>query len=291
MTTAVAPVRALTAGELSELPRSRPHQWGRWILAALLLLLLVSAIVGLAQNRNLNWGVVAQYLTAERILAGLGMTIVLSVIGMVIGIVFGALLAVARMSGNPVISAAAGAYVWFFRGVPLLVQMLIWGNFALLVPMLKLGIPFTSITFLSASTNSVITTFVAACLALGLHEAAYMAEVTRSGILSVGSGQREASLALGMTDSLGLRRILLPQAIRVIIPPTGNQFISLIKASSMVSVIAGGDLLTAAQDIASVNYRTIELLLVATAWYLVVVTVLNIGQHFLERRFARGTKR
>jgi polar amino acid transport system permease protein len=193
-----------------------------------------------------------------------------------------------KMSRNTVLGGIATGYVWLFRGVPLLVQMLVWGNFALLFPVLGIGIPFTDIMFLQVKTNSVIVPFAAACLGLALHEAAYMAEVVRGGFLAVDRGQQEAAASIGMKHATMMRRIVLPQAIRVIIPPTGNQFISLVKASSLVAVIAGGELLTAVQDISASNYRTMELLFVASFWYLVIVTVLSIGQFFLEKRASKG---
>ncbi len=182
-----------------------------------------------------------------------------------------------RLSPSPVLRLGSGFYTWVFRGTPLLVQILLWGNLALLFE--HIG-PF--------DTNSVMTPFVASVVALGLNEAAYMAEVVRGGILAVDRGQFDASLALGMPRALAMRRIILPQALRVIIPPAGNQFISLLKATSLVSVIAGGDLLTAAENISSANLHTIELMLVATFWYLAITTVTSLGQFALERRLARA---
>jgi len=188
------------------------------------------------------------------------------------------LLAVMRVSSSPILRLASAGYTWLVRGTPLLVQILIWGNLALLFE--HIG-PFR--------TNDVLTPFVASVIALGLNEAAYMAEIVRGGILSVDRGQADASLALGMSRALAMRRIILPQALRVIVPPAGNQFISLLKATSLVSVIAGGDLLTAAENIASANLHTIELMLVATFWYLVLTTITSVAQHFAERRLARGS--
>ena len=171
----------------------------------------------------------------------------------------------------------SGLYVWLLRGTPLLVQILVWGNFALLFATIG---PF--------KTNDLLTPFVASLVALGLNEAAYMAEIVRAGILAVDRGQHEASLALGMSRALALRRIVLPQALRVIIPPAGNQFVSLLKATSLVSVIAGGDLLTAAQNISSANLHTIELMLVATFWYLAITSISSLGQLYIERRLGRS---
>lgn len=265
--------------------------WGQWITAIVVALIFLGLVVTLARNEKLDYSIVWRYLTAETVLQGLWMTFAISIVGMVLGTVLGIIIALGRMSNNRVLQSISFFYVWFFRGVPLLVQILIWGNFALLFPTLGIGIPFTDIALFQIDTNAIITVFIAACLALGLHEAAYMAEVVRGGILAVDSGQREAAAALGMKGALTMRRIVLPQALRVIIPPTGNQFISLLKASSLVSVIAGGDLLTAVENIAANNYRTIEMLLVATFWYLLIVTLLSIGQYFLEKRVSRGYTR
>jgi polar amino acid transport system permease protein len=172
---------------------------------------------------------------------------------------------------------SSGFYSWLFRGTPLLVQILLWGNLALLFQ--HIG-PF--------NTNAVLTPFIASVVALGLNEAAYMSEVVRAGIISVDQGQHSAATALGMPRMLAMRRIILPQALRMIIPPTGNQFISLLKATSLVSVIAGGDLLTQAENISSANLHTIELMFVATFWYLVLTTITSVGQFFLERRLGRA---
>jgi polar amino acid transport system permease protein len=282
--------RISTAFDL-ELAKSRPikvKHYGEMIIAAVVVLLLAALLFALAGNENLDYGVVAQYLFSGEVLHGLMVTLQLSVIGMLIGIVLGTVIALGRLSNSRVLQAIASAYVWFFRGVPLLVQLLIWGNFALLFPRLGLGIPFTDVMFVSMDTNVVITVFVAACIGLGFHEAAYMGEVIRGGILSVDAGQKEAAIALGMKPGLATRRIILPQAFRVIIPPTGNQFISLLKASSLVAVIAGGDLLHEVQNIGAINYRIIEMLFVATFWYLVIVSALSVAQHYLERYASRG---
>ncbi|HXE23040.1 MAG TPA: amino acid ABC transporter permease, partial [Rhodoferax sp.] len=228
-------------------------------------------------NPNILHPVIAQYQFAPAIMAGLRTTIVLAVLAAVIGLALGILLAIMRLSNSPVLRLSSGFYTWLMRGTPLLVQILIWGNLALLFR--HIG-PF--------DTNAIMTPFVASVVALGLNEAAYMAEVVRAGILAVDRGQYEASLALGMPRLLSMRRIILPQALRVIIPPAGNQFISLLKATSLVSVIAGGDLLTAAQNISSANLHTIELMLVATFWYLVLTTITSIGQYFVERRLGRA---
>lgn len=267
------------------------RRWGQWITAIVVLLILAALAITLATNDKLDYSVVFQYLTADAVMQGLLVTFELTIIAMAIGVVLGVLLALCRMSHNRVLQAIAFGYIWLFRGVPLLVQLLVWGNLGLLFATLGVGIPFTDISFVQVDTNVVVTGFVAACLGLGLHEAAYMAKVVRGGILAVDPGQKEAATALGMKGSTAMTRVVLPQAMRVIIPPTGNQFISLLKASSLVSVIAGGDLVTAVQNIGAVNYRTLEMLFVATFWYLVIVSALSIGQYFLERRLGRGHNR
>jgi polar amino acid transport system permease protein len=263
-----------TLGPTRIVPLRRPWLWlGSAIVVVILALLAVSVY----RNPNINHSAIVQYQFAPAILAGLRTTIILAVLAAVIGLVLGVLLAVMRLSGSWVMRLGSGFYTWLLRGTPLLVQILLWGNLALLFQ--HIG-PF--------DTNAIMTPFVASVVALGLNEGAYMAEIVRAGILAVDRGQYEASLSLGMPRSLAMRRIILPQALRVIIPPAGNQFISLLKATSLVSVIAGGDLLTQAENISSANLRTIELMLVATFWYLVLTTITSICQYFIERRMARS---
>lgn len=272
--------------------RSVPvKHYGQWATAAIAAVLLAAFLLAMARNENLDYTVVAANLFSGPILKGLLVTFQLTAVAMTFGVVIGVLLALAKLSDNRVLSALSSGYIWFFRGVPLLVLILILGNFALLFPSLGLGIPFTGVMFFEVETNAVMTTFVAAATALAIHEGAYMAEIVRGGLLGVDSGQREAAIALGMRSRLAMWRIVLPQALRMIIPPTGNQLILLLKSSSLVSVIAGGELMTAINDIAAVNYRTIEMFFVASFWYLVIVSVLSIGQHFLEARAARGYTR
>ena len=255
-------------------PLRRP---GLWLSSALVVALAGALLVSVWTNPHIDHAAIARFQFAPAILAGLRVTVVLALLAAVIGAVLGVLLAVMRLSPSPVLRVFSAAYTWLLRGTPLLVQILLWGNLALLFQ--HIG-PF--------DTNRLLTPFVASVVALGLNEAAYMAEIVRAGILSVDQGQADASLALGMSRSLAMRRILLPQALRVIIPPAGNQFISLLKATSLVSVIAGGDLLTAAENISSANLKTIELMLVATFWYLVLTTITSLGQYLVERRLARS---
>jgi polar amino acid transport system permease protein len=242
-------------------------------------------------NPRFQWGVVGDFLFDARILRGVRVTIELTVIAMAIGIVLGVVLAVMRLSANPLVSGGSWIYIWLFRGTPILVQLLFWQFVSALYPKISIGIPFGGPELASANANKVITPFVAAILGLGLNEGAYMAEIVRAGILSVDEGQHEAAQSLGMTRLQTMRRIVLPQAMRVIIPPTGNETISMLKTSSLVAVIAYAELLYSAQLIYSVNFKTIPLLLVASAWYLFMTTVLSIGQYYLERRFARGSMR
>ena len=263
-----------------------PGRWVTYVVVAVLAAMLVNSLL---TNQNFGWPVVGHYFLSGEIVVGLGETIKLTVIAMVLGIALGVLLAVLRLSSNPVMAALARLYVWFFRGTPVFVQLLFWGYVSALYPRLGLGLPFGP-QFVSGETNSLITPFVAAVLGLALNEGAYMAEIVRAGILSVERGQTEAAQALGMSRLRTLRRIVLPQAMRVIIPPTGNQTISMLKTTSLVSVLAFPELLYSAQLIYSANFKTIPLLLTASLWYLLMNSVLTVGQYYLERRFSRGDR-
>jgi polar amino acid transport system permease protein len=264
---------------------------GRWIAAAIVLLLVAVVLHSVFANPRFQWGVVGDFLFDPRVLRGVRVTLELTVVSMAIGIVLGVVLAIMRLSPNPLVSGASWVYVWFFRGTPVLVQIIFWGFISALYPKISIGIPFGGPVFGSADANHLITPFVAAILGLGLNEAAYMAEIVRAGILSVDEGQSEAASALGMTRLQTMRRIVLPQAMRVIIPPTGNETISMLKTSSLVSVIAYAELLYTVQLIYSVNFKTIPLLLVAAIWYLFFTTLLSIGQYYVERYYARGAAR
>jgi polar amino acid transport system permease protein len=261
---------------------------GRWLAGAVILILAAMLVHALVTNQNFHWDIVGKYLTTDSILNGLKNTLILTVLSMAIGIVGGILLAVMRLSANPLMSWSAAGYLWLFRGTPVITQLLFWFYLGALFPRLGLGIPFGP-TFISADTNSLIAPFTAALLGLGLNEAAYMAEIVRSGILSVEHGQTEAAEALGMTRTKIMRRIVLPQAMRVIIPPTGNETISMLKTTSLVVVIAYFELMTAVQQIYSRNFQTIPLLIVAAIWYLLLTSVLTLVQSRIEKRFARGT--
>jgi polar amino acid transport system permease protein len=267
------------------------RHYGRWVAAVLVLLLVAWLVVSAAGTDAVQWGEIPRYLFAASILDGLRNMLLISVLAQAMGIVLGVLLAVMRLSGNPVMAAVSGAFVWFFRGTPVYLQLLVWFNMGLVFRNVTLAVPFTDITLFSMPMNDFMTPFMAALLGLGLNEAAYMAEIVRSGILSVPEGQTEAAMALGMTPGQTMRRIILPQAMRVIIPPTGNEFISLLKLSSLAEVVQFAELMRRARDIYSNNLLVLELLFTISVWYLVVVTIFSIGQYFLERRFARGTRR
>src|SRR6266540_5667801 len=252
---------------------------------------MAAAIKSVATNARFEWGVVGQYFTDRAIVTGLVITLELTVIAMVMGIVIGLVLAVMRRSPVPVVSGTAWSYIWFFRGTPVLVQLLFWEFISALYPKLSLGIPFVGVAFFHGNANVLITPFTAACLGLGLNEGAYMAEIVRAGILSVDEGQTEAAQSLGMTRLQTMRLIVLPQAMRVIIPPTGNETISMLKTSSLASVIAVRELLFNAQIIYSRTFQTIPLLLVASVWYLIVTSILTAGQYYVERYFGKGSMR
>ena len=271
-----------SAAGMKPIPRKHPS-W--WIGSAILLLFVALFVKSLVVNDNLQWDVFAQYLFDGEIIAGLGRTLVLTALAMIIGLAIGVALAVMRLSRNPVFNWFSWVWIWFFRGVPPLVQLIFWYNLALLFPTIGLGIPFGP-QFVAWDTNALITPFSAAILGLSLTESAYAAEMIRAGIQAVSAGQAEAAASLGMTQAQSLRRIVLPQALRIVIPPIGNDTISMLKFTSLVSVLALPDLLYSAQMIYSRTYQTIPLLLVATFWYLVLSTALTLIEHQVERIMA-----
>lgn len=280
---------ALSLDPLGKVRARKPINWTRWSATAVVVLISSALVWSIATNEKLHWDVVGTYLFHPHILVGVGVTLQLTVASIFIAFALGVLLAAMQQSKSPLLRVIAAFYIWFFRALPLLIQLILWFNLALLFPKIGIGIPGTSI-FFGGDTNALITPFIAALLGLALHEAAYMAEVVRGGILSVPEGQTEAALSIGMTPGTALWRIVLPQAVRVIIPPVGNQFIMLLKASAMVSVIGGGDLLTKAQNIYSLNYEVIALLIVASIWYMAIVSVSSVAQYLLERHLARSTR-
>jgi polar amino acid transport system permease protein len=264
---------------------------GRWVAAAIIVVIAAAIGRSVVTNQRFGWGVVGHYLFDPQILHGLGVTLELTVISMTIGVLLGILVAVMRLSPNPIVSSAAWIYIWIFRGTPVLVQLIFWYFIAALYPTIDLGIPFGP-SFVHLDANTFITPLLASILALGINEGAYMSEIVRAGILSVDEGQQEAASALAMSRGQTMRRIVLPQAMRVIIPPTGNETITMLKTTSIVFAIgAVKDLLFSAQIIYARTYQTIPLLIVASLWYLGVTSTMAIGQYYLERRYARGSSR
>lgn len=262
------------------------HPW-RWVAVAVIALYVAEGISFVVTSDAMRWDLVGGYLFEESILRGLWMTVKLTVVAMVVGLVLGTLLAVMRLSDNPVLRGVAATYVWLFRGTPILVQLLFWFFLGTVLPEISLGIPFGP-DFFSGKTSEVITPFMAAILGLGLNEAAYMAEIVRAGIGSVDKGQTEAAEALGMSPVTTYRRVILPQAARLIVPPTANQTISMLKLTSLVLVIGLAELTTTAQLIYGRNFQQIPLLIVASIWYLTLTTILTLIQGRLERRLGRS---
>ncbi len=256
---------------------------GRWIAAIIIAIIGLRFLWSIITNEHFGWHVVGQYLLHMSILHGLAITIFLTIIGMAIGIVLGVIFAVMRLSDNPVVKSAASAYIFFFRATPLLVQLIFWYNLSALYPIITLSIPG-----LHLNANELVTPMVGAILGLGLNEGSYMSEIVRSGIMSISTGQHEAASALGMRRLRVMFRIVIPQAMRVIIPPTGNEVIGMLKNTSLVSVMAVPELLYSSELIYSRNFQTIPLLIVASIWYMVATAILSSGQYYIERYYARG---
>ncbi|MGL5929852.1 MAG: amino acid ABC transporter permease [Dermatophilaceae bacterium] len=278
--------RADSPDEGADLVVVPTRHWGRLPLALGVLFLVGTVVHALATSPNVDWSVVRENLAADTIVRGVGVTAILTVASMGLGIVVGVVAALMRGSSNPVLVSVALGFIWVFRGTPVLVQLIFWFNLGLLFPTVGIGLPGVGELWV-AETNAVITGFTAALLGLGLNEGAYMAEIIRAGLLSVDVGQSEASLALGMTRSQTLRSVVMPQALRVIVPPTGNEVVTMLKTTALVSVISGSDLLTSAQSIYSRNFAVIELLIVASVWYLALTSVLSAAQWAVERRLGR----
>jgi polar amino acid transport system permease protein len=263
---------------------------GRWISAVVVLVVAAQLGHWFFTNDEVGFSTARSYLFDPSILKGLVVTLELTAIAMAMGIVLGIVLAVMRLSANPIVSTAAWLYIWFFRGTPVYVQLLFWFALPTVVTSISVGVPFGP-SWLPQDPKELITAFVAACLGLGLNEGAYMAEIARAGILSVDQGQDEAACALGMNRMQTMRRVTLPQAMRVIIPPTGNETISMLKTTSLASAIAVGELTGVGQRIYGRTYEVIPLLVTVSIWYLFLTSILSIGQYYLERRFARGALR
>jgi polar amino acid transport system permease protein len=258
--------------------------YGRYLASVVILAILAYIVVAFARGQ-IDWVVVGRFLTAKSILTGLGDTIVMTILAMALGIVLGVIVAIMRLSTNPVMQAVAHGYVWLFRGTPVILQLLLWFNLALVFPVM--GIP----GLFEFRTVDIMTPFLAALLGLGINQGAYTSEVVRAGLLSVDTGQYEAAKSIGMPKLQALRRVILPQAMRVIVPPIGNELIGMVKLTSLASVIQYAEMLHSAENIYYANARVIELLMVAGVWYLIIVTVLSLLQSRVERRFARGAGR
>lgn len=269
------------------------HPW-RWVIAAIILLIIAIIVNTLVTNERFEWPTVWEYLFSKPILDGLVLTIQLTVIATVMSLIFGTIIALMRTSQNPILKWTAAGYIWVFRSVPLLVQLIFFYNISALFPTFSIALPFgIGPELLLGDVNEIVTPMMAAVLAFSLNESAYTAETVRGGLLSVGEGQIEAGRAMGFGEGRITLLIVLPQALRVFIPPFGNQVVNLLKMTSLVSVIALADLLYSAQIIYSRTFETIPLLIVASVWYLVLVSIMSYGQSLLERRFAqdlRGAK-
>lgn len=276
--------------DVRELKIVGKRYYGRWLSALLVLLALVLMVNSMMHNPRFEWQVIADSFTGESIINGVLMTLQLTAISVVLGFAFGTVLALMRLSANPVLKGVSWAYTWFFRGVPMLVQLFLWYNIAALYPDFSLSLPGFG-TVWSVSANSLISPFSAAVIALVMHQSAYAAEIVRAGIQSVGSGQIEAARALGYRPAAIFRYTVLPQAMRAILPPAGNEIIGQLKTTAVVSVISLQDVLFSAQIIYQRTYQVIPLLLVATLWYLLLTSVLSVGQYWVERHFARGVHR
>lgn len=288
MTATTGPPITTAAPSLGAVDAVPLRHYGRWAATAVVVVVVVGAAESLVTNPRFRWDVVGEYLFSRPILEGLRLTAFLTVVAEGLGIVLGVALAVMRLSSNPILSKGAWAYLWFFRGTPLLVQLIFWYNLSALYPEVSLSIPFGP-TLFSGNANKLITPFAVAVLGLALNEAAYAAEIVRGGVLGVDRGQSEAAKALGMNHMKTLRRIVLPQAMKLIVPPIGNQTILMLKTTSLVSVLALADLLYSAQSIYARTFQTIPMLIVVSLWFLAITSVLTVGQHYLEQHFSQGT--
>jgi polar amino acid transport system permease protein len=263
---------------------------GRWLAVVAILVLVAMFISSVVTNPNWQWKFQWQNGFNPPVLQGVWTTVWLTIVSMVVGVLLGAVLAVMRLSPNPVLAGTSWFYIWVFRGTPVLVQLVIWANLGSLYRTLSLGIPFGPEWF-TADTRSLVPNAAAALLGLGLNEAAYMSEIIRAGILSVDEGQSEAAAALGLSRMHTLRRIVLPQAMRVVVPPTGNETISMLKTTSLVSAVPYAELFFQTTSIGSRTFQVFPMLITASLWYLAMTSVLMVGQYFIERHYARGSVR
>ncbi|MCZ0986984.1 amino acid ABC transporter permease [Streptomyces diastatochromogenes] len=260
------------------------RHYGRYVTAVIAIALLVAIIYAFGQGK-INWHAVPDYFFDDRILTGVYKTLLLTVLSMLIGILGGIGLAVMRLSKNPVTSSIAWFYIWFFRGTPVLVQLFLWFNLGLVFEYINLGPIYKNYW------SDFMTPLLTALLGLGLNEAAYMAEICRAGLLAVDEGQTEAAHALGMSHGKTLRRIVIPQAMRVIVPPTGNEVINMLKTTSLVAAVQYPELFRYAQDIGQNSGAPVEMYFLAAAWYLIMTSILSVGQYYIERYYARGSSR
>ena len=282
------PAAAPASGDYAPIRAKAAPRPGTWIAALIVALLVLALVNFLLTNPVLDWGTVATYILDVKVVQGVGWTLLLTVLSMVVGTVIALLAAIMRRSDNPVLRGVAWAYIFVFRGTPVYTQLVFWGLFTVIIPKIVIGVPF-GLELLSFSTRDLFTAFWAAVIGLGLNEGAYLAEIFRSGLNSVDRGQSEASRALGMSEGLILRRIIVPQAMRVIVPPLGNETIGMLKTTSLVLAVPFTlDLTFATNGIANKLFTPIPLLIVAALWYLAITSVLMVGQHHLEKYFGRG---
>ncbi|MEV5069039.1 amino acid ABC transporter permease [Microbacterium sp. LMI12-1-1.1] len=278
--------------DLGDLRVVHTRHWFRWSIGIVVLFVVAQFAWSLVTNENYEWDVFAHYFLSEPVLQGVGITLALTVTSATIGFFLGTLLALARLAKSPLLNSAAWVFIWFFRSVPLVVQIIVWYNLGYLYPTLGLGTPFTTdFWIVEFPTVQLISAFAAAILGLSLNQAAYSAEIIRGGLLSVDQGQLEAAAALGIPPRRRLTRIILPQAMRSIVPNATNEVIGLVKGASVVFVIAIPEVFYAVQVIYNRNSRVIPLLLVAVVWYTIITTILSIAQYYIERHYARGTVR
>lgn len=285
--TTAQPVAPVADADLVVVPSRHYGRWGATVVVAVLVAMAINALV---TNPAWDWPTVGQYLFAPSILRAVGLTLQLTVLGIVVGFVLGTVLAVMRLSPNPLLRSVSWTYIWIFRSVPLILQLLFWYNLALLYRAISFGIPFGP-AFFQVETMDLVSPLTAAVLGLALHQAAYAAEVVRSGFLAVDAGQLEAAAALGIPRLRQFRRIQLPQAMRTILPTAGNELIGLVKGTSVVYIMALSELFYQVQVIYTRTGRVIPMLLVAAIWYLALTTVMSVGQFYVERHFARGSQR
>ncbi|MBM3597741.1 MAG: amino acid ABC transporter permease [Alphaproteobacteria bacterium] len=274
-------------GSLSVIPRSH---YGRWLGVAAVFVFVAWIVYQVLTNPGFQWPIVGKYMFDRRVLRGVMMTCELTFLVMVIGSVLGIIVALMRLSGSAILVVCANAYLWFFRGTPVLVQLVFWYNLAALFPVISFGIPFDGPKLYSISATVAISAYGAALLGFSLNEGAYMSEIVRAGILSVDPGQADASKALGYRPMQRFWVIVLPQAMKAIVPPTGNQVIGMLKFTSLASIVSVHELMHSVETIYTTTFETIPLLIVAALWYLILVSVLSIGQYFIETYYSRGWK-